>query len=339
MLSDELPDYKFNKTRSDGVKIFKKYSNSVVFIQNGDYFGSGSIIKESGLILTNWHVVQKAKVVKVFQKPGNFKKIDKSKALVADIIKINETMDLALLQLRNIPLNITPIKLGEIEDVIIASEVHAIGHPQGNNWSYTKGTISQVRSDYQWESSNVMHRADTIQTQTPISPGNSGGPLLDKNGKLIGVNSFIDASGQSQNINYAISISSIDIFLNSKQNYVEAKVKNNFSEKRISKTKTLVDLNNDGTYESIAIDHNGDGKPDEIKTHLDDDDKYDKFAEDLNYDGVIDRISTFVKMKDGNEILIIETDTNNDGEIDKLDNKFVDYDLDGKVDEVFPGNA
>ena len=339
MLRDELPNYKFEKTRNDGVKIFKKYSDSVVYIQNQDSFGSGSVISDDGTILTNWHVIQNARMVKVFQKPGNFKKIDKSKALVADVIKINQTLDLALLKLRSIPINILPIKLGNIDDVIIASDVHAIGHPQGNTWSYTKGTISQVRSDFEWESSSVLHIADTIQTQTPISPGNSGGPLLDKNGKLIGVNSFIDSSNQSQNINYAISISSINEFIKSEQRFVEAKTKNSYKEERLSDTEMLLDLDNDGTFESYSIDNNNDGKPDEIRTDLDNDKKFDQFAEDLNFDGIVDRIATFVKMQDGKEVLIIETDTNKDGEIDHKDNKFADYDLDGKVDEVFPGNV
>ena len=53
----------------------------------------------------------------------------------------------------------------------VGADVHAIGHPQGQTWTYTKGLISQVRPDYQWG----PHKADVIQTQTPINPGNSGG--------------------------------------------------------------------------------------------------------------------------------------------------------------------
>jgi hypothetical protein len=90
--------------------------------------------------------------------------------------------------------------------------VHAIGHPGGEQWTYTQGIISQVRTDYRWKGVNdLQHFATVIQTQTPINPGNSGGPLLDDNVSVIGVNAFIKQ--EKQGLNFAISLGEITQFL------------------------------------------------------------------------------------------------------------------------------
>jgi S1-C subfamily serine protease len=91
-------------------------------------------------------------------------------------------------------------------------DVHAIGHPTGEAWTYTTGVISQYRLAYQWEAEGdpIKHRADTIQTQTPINPGNSGGPLLSDLGNLIGVNSF-KAGGEG--LNFAVAVDEVRKFL------------------------------------------------------------------------------------------------------------------------------
>ena len=100
--------------------------------------------------------------------------------------------------------------------------MHAIGHPKGETWTYTKGVISAMRRGYNWAYDNEFkHQADVIQTQTPINPGNSGGPLFDDEGRLIGVNSFGD--DQSQGLNFAVSVREVARFLNASANrYAEA---------------------------------------------------------------------------------------------------------------------
>lgn len=335
LLEEKLPPYKYTKTRNSGVEIFEKYSSSVVFILAKSGFGSGSIIDEKGTILTNWHVIDGLNTVKIFQKPGNFEKIDENKAILADVVKYNQTLDLAILKMRKIPININPIKLGNKDELKIASNVHAIGHPQGNSWSYTKGTISQIRPDYEWSYEKTLHKADTIQTQTPISPGNSGGPLLNKNGELIGVNSFI-LDGKSQNINYAVSISSIKPFIKNDDKFIKAKMIDQYG-REINETMRLVDIDQDGYRETLGIDSNNDGVPDIIKIDVNKDGKFDEIHTDLNFDGELDGRSVFIKMQNGEEIVVIETDTNKDGIIDEYDHKGADYNLDGKIDEIIPG--
>jgi Trypsin-like peptidase domain len=90
--------------------------------------------------------------------------------------------------------------------------VHAIGHPTGEYWTYTKGVVSQFRPNYPWSADGTGHRANVIQTQTPINPGNSGGPLLSDDGKLVGVNSF--KSIGSDGLNFAVAASEVREFLN-----------------------------------------------------------------------------------------------------------------------------
>jgi hypothetical protein len=83
-------------------------------------------------------------------------------------------------------------------------------------WTYTKGIISQVRLGYEWQPdpSGTKHVADVIQTQTPISPGNSGGPLISDGGRLIGVNSF---KKDGEALNFAVSVGEVEKFLTAAQ--------------------------------------------------------------------------------------------------------------------------
>jgi hypothetical protein len=132
--------------------------------------------------------------------------------VLADVIRFDQERDLALLRPATFPTDTRkPIELADTNDISVGADVHAIGHPTGEAWSYTKGIISQIRNGYIWETeSKIKHRADVIQTQTPINPGNSGGPLLSDDGKLIGVNSF-KAKGEA--LNFAVSVTDVRFFL------------------------------------------------------------------------------------------------------------------------------
>jgi S1-C subfamily serine protease len=111
------------------------------------------------------------------------------------------------------PAALTYLSFGDTTKLEVGDDVHAIGHPDGQVWTYTTGTISQIRPKFRWkdDESGHMHEATVIQTQTAINPGNSGGPLLDDHAEIIGINSF-QMKGE-QGLNYAIAADSIQDFL------------------------------------------------------------------------------------------------------------------------------
>ena len=122
--------------------------------------------------------------------------------------------DLALLKITNPKVALKKIGISIVVPPI-GEEAHAIGHPDGEIWTYTMGYISQTRKDYEWSYGNeTAMNANVYQIQTPIAGGNSGGPLINSKGNLIGINTF----GHTEYgfINYAISVDEIIRFLGSK---------------------------------------------------------------------------------------------------------------------------
>jgi S1-C subfamily serine protease len=195
------------------VQLYEKLAPSVVIVITEDGIGSGSLISRDGMILTNWHVVGENKEGGVLFKPRSpWEPLSEASVLLVEVVKIDQLTDLALLRLRTpVPKGINTIELGDPANINVGADVHAIGHPTGETWTYTRGYVSQLRPDYEWVTeSGLTHKADVIQTQTPINPGNSGGPLLDDDGRMIGVNSFF-ASGQG--LNFAVSVDEVKLFM------------------------------------------------------------------------------------------------------------------------------
>jgi hypothetical protein len=145
--------------------------------------------------------------------------------VVGHVVKYDEISDLALVKVDLVPNGRTPIRLGDLSEMSVGSDVHAIGHPTGEDWTYTKGVISQYRLGYEWKVGDVKHKADVIQTQTPINSGSSGGPLISDAGTLVGVNSF---KSEGEGINFAISVEDVKRFL--------ARPGNRFSERNIAQS-------------------------------------------------------------------------------------------------------
>ena len=174
------------------VSAYRKAAPAVVFvISKNKAFGSGVVIDKKGSIITNWHVVKDLPNVVVVFKPKNSAELKKELAFTAQVTGIDKKRDLALLKINTPPKNLSYMKLGNSSSLAVGQDVHAIGHPKGEIWTYSKGFVSQIRSNYEWTSKEgATHRATVVQTQTPISPGNSGGPLFDDKGNLIGINSF-----------------------------------------------------------------------------------------------------------------------------------------------------
>jgi hypothetical protein len=182
---------------------------------------------DGGYILTNWHVVSGYRQVNVIYKPVDpFGKA--TEITTADVIKIDSVRDLAMLRPLALPSRfVKPIKVATQDNIEVGADVHAIGHPTGEAWTYTTGVVSQIRPNYEWKGGEqeISHRATVIQTQTPINPGNSGGPLLSDDEQLVGVNSF-GATGM-QGLNFAVSARDVRALLDAPLSQVKLEPKNN----------------------------------------------------------------------------------------------------------------
>ena len=207
---DNVSNQRVTTTRgAREAKIYQQFARSVVLIVTENGMGSGVLIDRNGMILTNWHVVGNNKQVGIVFKP----KVEGQQPQKADIrrgqvVRIDQVADLALVKVSEVPAGVDPMPLGEMSEVAVGNDVHAIGHPTGEAWTYTKGFVSQVRNDYKWSGGQqqVAHQANVIQTQTPINPGNSGGPLISSEGRLVGINSF-KSSGEG--LNFAVAVNEV----------------------------------------------------------------------------------------------------------------------------------
>lgn len=201
-------------------QIYRTISPSVVLVVNKEGIGSGSLVSAAGDILTNWHVVNGYSYVAIVFKPSvEGREPTRDETKLGRVVRYDEIADLALVKASDVPVGRVPIRLGDPSEIAVGVDVHAIGHPIGETWTYTTGIISQYRQAYEWQAKNdpIKHKADIIQTQTPINPGNSGGPLLSDSGSLVGVNSFT-AGGEG--LNYAVSVDEIRKFLTRPDNRI-----------------------------------------------------------------------------------------------------------------------
>ena len=193
------------------VEVYKKAAPATVLVATDKGLGSGAVISDTGEVLTNWHVIQGASRIAVVFKPQNGIEVKKELAFAATPIKVDQEIDLALLKIQSPPQNLKALPLGDMAKVEVGQDVHAIGHPDGEVWTYTAGLISQIRPNYQWTGADgLLHQSTVIQTQTALNPGNSGGPLLNDRAEIIGINSF---RGEGEGLNYAVAADVVKGFL------------------------------------------------------------------------------------------------------------------------------
>jgi len=185
--------------------VVSQVSPAVVSIETDISSGSGAIISSEGLVLTNAHVVKDVKEVTVILK-------DKTR-LTAKVIawggtrKDGKDIDLALLQIQGQP-NLPTIRLGSIGSVRVGQEVIAIGSPLSYPDTVTKGIVSRLDSE-----------KGIIQTDAQLNHGNSGGPLLNSQGELIGINTGGRTDADVHGINFAISVDRVQYFLAHRELY------------------------------------------------------------------------------------------------------------------------
>jgi S1-C subfamily serine protease len=198
--------------------IYEKDSPGVVFIsaqvtqqsespfglpqqQQGEATGSGFVVDDSGYILTNAHVVDGASKITVG--------FADDKTVDAKLIGKDVSSDVALLKVEVDKKELRPLALGNSATTHVGDPVVAIGNPFGLDRTVTTGIVSALQR--QLKAPNNFTISNVIQTDAAINPGNSGGPLLDADGKVIGINSQIATAGSrgSVGIGFAIPINTV----------------------------------------------------------------------------------------------------------------------------------
>jgi Do/DeqQ family serine protease len=155
--------------------------------------GSGVIVRNDGIIITSYHVIQNAKEIKVVLSDG--------RELEAEVVATEPRTDLAALRLKNPPVNLPFLKFKDVDDIEVGDLVLAIGNPFGIGQTVTSGIVSALARTQ----IGVSDFSSFIQTDAAINPGNSGGALVTMDGRLAGINTAIlSKSGGSIGIGFAI---------------------------------------------------------------------------------------------------------------------------------------
>lgn len=160
--------------------------------------GSGVILDTDGNVLTNHHVIEGATTIYVEVNEESYE---------AELAGADASSDLAVVKIKDIDESqLTPIEVGDSNDITVGEWVMAIGSPFGNEQSVSTGIVSALyRSTALRGTSGTSIYANMIQTDAAINPGNSGGALVNAEGQLIGINSVIESySGSSSGVGFAI---------------------------------------------------------------------------------------------------------------------------------------
>jgi S1-C subfamily serine protease len=164
--------------------------------------GSGFVIDKAGHIVTNYHVIQGARSVKV--------SFSNNESLKATVVGVDPSTDIAVLQVKASSRALTPLALGDSDGVRVGDQVLAIGNPFGLDRTATAGIVSALQRPIQ--APNGYEIDHVIQTDAALNHGNSGGPLLNSEGEVVGVNAQIQTGGTTDGnvgIGFAIPINTV----------------------------------------------------------------------------------------------------------------------------------
>ncbi len=166
----------------------------------GERLGSGFLVDSRGRILTNAHVLGSAKSATVTFDDGTEER--------AEVLGRDESTDLAVLSVASLPRGVRALPLGDSDALVVGDPVIAIGNPFGLERTATTGIVSALKRII--SAPNDFEIQNVIQTDAAINQGNSGGPLLDGRGRVIGINSQIASeSGGNDGIGFAVPIDTI----------------------------------------------------------------------------------------------------------------------------------
>jgi putative serine protease PepD len=174
-------------TTPTATQVYQRDASGVVSIKattaDGGDSGTGIVLNDEGLILTNNHVISEGTSISI--SPGKSTSATRS----ASVVGTDPNSDLALIKVNPSGLGLQPLKLVSSNSVQVGDSVYALGNPYGLDETLTKGIVSALGREISAPDGATIK--NVIQTDAPLNPGNSGGPLLNAEGDVIGVNSQI----------------------------------------------------------------------------------------------------------------------------------------------------
>jgi S1-C subfamily serine protease len=302
-----------------GGEIYRRNVDRVALIESPDgRLGAGTLV-EPRILVTNFHVVAGEPEVAIYFRPPAGGPPRPEDVTPGTVIAAMPRKDLALVEIHEPQTSRSPVRLGELDSIEVGSDVYAIGHPEGLLWSFTTGTVSQIRRNHAWAYNVfISHEATVIQNQTPINPGNSGGPLFNRDGQVIGINSY--GVAEATGLNFAVAVDEIRQLLSQRPAPPPLELK----------PLAESDLDRDGRTDTIIFDRDGNGEGDFWVYDFDGDEQADMASVDMDYNGVPD-VFLFDQNQDGTPDAF-HRDANEDGAIEVI---ALDHDGDGTIDEVF----
>jgi putative serine protease PepD len=189
------------RSATDVSALYERVSPGVVSVEvttvQGGATGSGFVLDRDGYILTNDHVVDGAQTVHV--------RFGEGAPVTARVVGVDQSTDLALLKIDPAGHKLTPLQLGSSKGLKVGQPAIAIGSPFRLEGTLTTGVVSALGRSI--TAPNNFSIDNVVQTDAAINPGNSGGPLLDANGRVIGINAQIATATQSNSgVGFAIPI-------------------------------------------------------------------------------------------------------------------------------------
>jgi S1-C subfamily serine protease len=198
------------------ISVYEKVNRSVVNIKTetvrndaffflavevpGEGAGSGTVLDTQGHVLTNFHVIEDARLIEVTLFDG--------KTYEARVVGKDASTDLAVLRIDAPAESLFPAEFGDSRNLRVGQRVFAIGNPFGFERTLSTGIISSLNRTLPARNHRLIK--SVIQIDAAINPGNSGGPLLDSRGRLIGMNTAIASpTGQSAGVGFAIPVANI----------------------------------------------------------------------------------------------------------------------------------
>ena len=204
---------RFSPEELNNISVYEKANRSVVNIntttfRRGMWFGdpvpeegsgSGWVIDKEGHVVTNHHVIVGSDVT-VTLADGD--------PIPAEVIGADKQNDIAVLKIKADPDRLFPVSFGESSDLRVGQKVLAIGNPFGLERTLTVGIVSSLGRTLRSKTKRLIK--DVIQIDAALNPGNSGGPLLDNEGKVIGMNTAIKTlTGENTGVGFAVPVNTI----------------------------------------------------------------------------------------------------------------------------------